>query len=561
MNIIGITDNHDSGACLFIDGKLKFAVNEERLIREKQTRNFPVNSIQMCLDRIDKSNKTQFIFGSRFTPSILLRMFNKPYSKTYNNSQFNYLLNIYLLYQSAVKNNFISDVEEKLSKKFLKKYIKKLFNLKSVEVGFIDHHISHAYSAYSCSGFDNCLIITVDSMGDGITLSVNIGKNGAIRRIYDEPSSSAISLYYALHTENLGFRPIRDEGKVTGLASYGNPEQTKHIFNKILNYKGNGRLSKVNHIIPNIRGKGIFKSLETFKKEDIAAGLQKNMEDEFCKFVDFWINKTGIRNVCLAGGHFANVKLNQRIMNLKSVENIFVFPHMGDGGLAVGSVLAYLKKKPYPLKDVYLGPEYNDKNITTVLKKYCRSYEKMKKSGDEIATLLANGKVVLRYDGRMEFGPRALGNRSILYTPNNPDGLKEINKKLKRTGFMPFCPTILEDKLKMCFKDSKNIRHAGKFMVITLKCTEWMKQKCPGAVHVDGTSRPQILSRNDNPKYYDIINSFYNKTGLPCIINTSFNMHGEPIVCSPEDAIKSFKNSGLDYLAIGDYIVEQKELF
>ena len=548
--VIGVCDNHDSGACLFENSNLMFAINEERINREKLTRMFPIQSFNACLSKIPKNqrNNVNVAYASHMTPIALLRKYNKPYSGLKKRSQFSYSLNAYFMYQILLKKLNLTRIESNVSKKIISNKL----SIKNIRL--YDHHACHAYSAYSYSGFDKALVITVDAMGDGITLTVNIGDNNRIRRIYQETGSSSISLYYSRITELLGFKAIRHEGKILGLAAYGNPDKTLRLMNKLLFYNGKGGFNKLNHLIPVSKNKGIFRKLKKYKRKDVAAGLQKNLESEFIKFLQYWVKKTQIKNVCVAGGIFANVKLNQRIH--ENIDKFFVFPHMGDGGLAVGAALAYIKPNPNKITNLFLGPDYTDKQMKAELEKSNLNYKKLTNPGKEIANLLAKGNVIAYYNDRMEYGPRALGNRSVLYRPDDKTVNDWLNKKLKRTEFMPFAPVVLEEDANKCFKNIKGAEHAAKFMTITFDCTEWMKYNCQGVLHVDGTARPQLINKKDNPVYYNIIKEFKKLTKLPCIINTSFNIHEQPIVCTPKDAIRAFVESELDYLVLGDYLVK-----
>lgn len=557
--ILSIADSQDSGACVFENSELVYAVNEERLNREKLTRKFPHLSIETCLNKTKYPDNLKLVVASYMTPNFVLRFLNKWHTKRMKQlSQFNYTLNLYIVYQSLLNKLGLSKLEKYLSKKVLEKNISiKLKNLPS-KLNIIEHHTCHAYSAYSYSSFNDALVVTMDGMGDGLAVTVNIGKNGKIKRIYAETGLSAETLYYSKITEFLGFKPLKHEGKIMGLAAHGDPRKTEPIMKKKFYYKGKGKFNKVNYLIPDSKYYGIFKRLKKYKKEDVAAGVQKNLENEVAKFIEYWLKKTGLKKICLAGGLFANVKLNQKIHELKNVESIFIFPHMSDGGIAIGAILACLKPKPSKLKTIYFGEEYNKNETERILKKSKLRYTKQRNIEKKIAQILANGNVVARFSGRMEFGPRALGNRSILYRPNDKTVMDWLNKKLKRTEFMPFAPAVLAEDATKCFKNIKGAEYTAKFMNITFNCTEWMKKNCPGVVHVDGTARPQLVEKKDNPEFYKILKEYKKLTGLPCIINTSFNMHEEPIVCTPQDAVKAFKESKLNYLAIENCIIKQE---
>jgi len=556
MKVLSICDNHDSGAALVKNNKIISAISEERLNRIKLTRLFPFKSISKLLEKNKKiiEEIDLFVIGSKMTPITLLRIFNKKYANIKKISQFTYFLNLYIIYQVFIKTFFLTNLESFFSRLFFKKKLG--MNKKII---FVDHHTSHAYSAYSTSNLKKALVITIDGMGDAITLTVNIGNKGIIKRIYSQPGFSSIGLYYTRITELLGFTPNKHEGKITGLAAYGNPNLLIKDMKKNMHFCKKGFNIK-NYFFKQNKSIGFYKKLKKFSKEDVAAALQKNLEEEVCKFIEYWVTKTNIHDLTLAGGLFANVKLNQRIHELNCVNSVYVFPYMGDGGLAVGAALAYLKPKPFKLKNLYFGPEYSNKEIKGELDKNNIKHIYFKDIESEIAKLLANGFVVARFNGRMELGPRALGNRSILYQTTDKTVNDWLNKKLKRTEFMPFAPTTLREYANKCYKNIKGAGYTAKFMTITFDCTEWMKKKCSGVIHVDGTARPQLLSKEDNPSFYKIVDEYRKLTEIPSIINTSFNIHEEPIVCSPADAVRAFKIGHLDYLAIGNYLMKNEKI-
>jgi carbamoyltransferase len=267
--------------------------------------------------------------------------------------------------------------------------------------------------------------------------------------------------------------------------------------------------------------------------------------------------ETGCRHVVLSGGVTANVKMNQRIHALPGVEGTFVYPNMGDGGCGTGlALLRSWKGGVRPsIRDVYWGPSYGKDAIQAALDRAGLRYEQPRNLAADVARRIHQGEVIGRFDGRMEYGPRALGNRSILYHAREPGVNQWLNQRLGRTEFMPFAPVTLWEARDKCYVGMRGAEHAAEFMTITFDCTEWMRQNCPAAVHVDGTARPQLIQRDVNPGYYDVLKEYEKLSGLPCLINTSFNMHEEPIVCSPDDAIRAFLLGHLDGLAIGPYFV------
>lgn len=296
--------------------------------------------------------------------------------------------------------------------------------------------------------------------------------------------------------------------------------------------------------------------------QDIAATVQYYTEKLVLDYIQQKIENVSSKNICLAGGLFGNVKINQRIKEL-GFRNIFIHPAMGDEGLSLGAVLAYLGRNrelnPKQLKNVFFGLSYSNDEIKESLEHNSLHYSVMEYPTETIANLLAQGKVIARFDGRMEYGPRALGNRSILYQTTDVTVNDWLNKKLRRTEFMPFAPATLAEHAPSYYHEIEGADYTAQFMTITFDCTDRMKRMCPGVVHIDGTARPQLVTPDGNPAFYAIISEYHKLTGIPSVINTSFNNHGEPIVCSPQDAIDSFKKGELDYLAIGNFLVKGGE--
>ena len=424
----------------------------------------------------------------------------------------------------------------------------------------IDHHYAHACSAYYTARNDcETLVFTADAMGDALSVTVNIGKENNVKRIFAQTGFSSMSTYYTRLTEFLGFQPVRHEGKITSLAGYGKffseaLNLAKRQFRFVERKKG---FNFKNHFLKESIDNSFHKKLKKYSREDIAYNFQKNFEQEVVNFVEFWARETRIPNVGLAGGAFANVSLNERINKINDINKLYIFPHMGDGGLSLGAALAFLKPAPFYFKNIYLGSEYDNRYIGKILSASGLNYSFLEEEDlcHKIANILYAGKVVAHFNGRMEYGPRALGNRSILYRADDPSCRDWLNVKLKRSHFMPFAPVSLDREVDNLYLDMDKIRYTLRFMNVAVDCTQEMKMKCPGAVHVDGTARPQILHNEDNPRLYRMLEIYKNLKGTSTIINTSFNRHEEPIVCSPEDAMKSFLECDLDYLVLNNFLV------
>lgn len=416
----------------------------------------------------------------------------------------------------------------------------------------MEHHQSHAANSYLCSGFDRALCVTLDGYGSGLAGSVSEGRDGRIRRLHGLAFPNSLGTLYEHVTSSLGYRPSRHEGKIVGLAAYGDPSILADILlSRIDELPGDFRIYEANNVY-------FSRYLASkFPKIDVAAAYQYVLEKVATRYIRYWVEKTGIDTVVLSGGVTANVKLNQRIFEIEGVRNIFVYPNMGDGGCGTGAALM----QSWPggvmpsITDAYFGPDYPEREIAAALDAEGLTYEKPANLAERVARLIHDGKVVARFDGRMEYGPRALGNRSIMYHAREPEVNQWLNKRLGRTEFMPFAPVTLYEAREKCYHNIRGAEHAAEFMTITFDCTDFMRENCPAAIHVDGTARPQLIRREVNPGYYDIVKAYEQLSGIPSLINTSFNMHEEPIVNTPEDAVRAFLQGALDYLAIGPFLV------
>jgi len=418
----------------------------------------------------------------------------------------------------------------------------------------VEHHLSHAANAYYTSGFDQALIVTLDGYGSGLAGSINIGRDGKIERVHGLEYPHSLGTFYESVTSALGFTPSRHEGKIVGLAAYGDPEVLGDLLrSRFVQANGGFRIVETNNVY--------FARLlaSQFPKIDVAAAYQRVLEEVAVAYVSQYVKKTGLRNLVLSGGVVANVKLNQRLREIPGVEGIFIHPNMGDGGCGTGAALAEFAGTPQTrerINDVYFGPEYSSAEISQALRTAQLAFTEYKPIEPKIAMLLAAGKVVARFDGRMEYGPRALGHRSILYHAKEPAVNQWLNQRLGRTEFMPFAPATLYEHRHANYKMIDGAEYAAQFMTLTFDCTPEMIRDCPAAVHVDGTARPQLVSEKGSPGFHRILTEYHRLSGIPSLINTSFNMHEEPIVCSPADAIRAFLQGNLDHLAIGNFLVE-----
>ncbi|MFH1225004.1 MAG: carbamoyltransferase C-terminal domain-containing protein [Candidatus Diapherotrites archaeon] len=590
MIILGFTNGHDCGASIVRDGRVVAAVNEERLNRVKVYWGFPWLSIRevMRVAGVKPGEIDAAAYGGLADACNIWQVKNQSEGLQYP-SLFGMNCGAVNLiekraYRPLLRRGIIKRGSADVALKYFRKALRRIGI--AAPLAMVEHHAAHAASAYYSSGRENATTITIDGIGDLQCATVSKCKGTEIERIasthYHGASPGA---FYANVTNLLGFRPLRHEGKVTGLAAYGNPEAIEFPFLGLANggmefkwenYEGYfpRPFDSLSNFLLYIRGGlGIGATSRAYldamrerakgaKREDVAAAAQKKFEEVICRHVEKVLEATGNGNLCLAGGVFANVKLNQRIHEIDGVSSIMVHQHMGDGGLAVGAALHYYREKQggkcVKLPHAYLGPEYGGGEIERELTAAGLEYEEHGDIDGKVGEVLAEGDIVARYGGRMEYGPRALGNRSILCQPTDPSVNDWLNKKLKRTEFMPFAPVTLGRYAKKCYKGMKGAEQPAENMIITFGCTDWLAENCPAVVHVDGTARPQVIERGVNPGYYRVLEQYHKITGLTTLINTSFNIHEEPIVCTPGDAVRAFKLGHLEYLAIGDFLVRNK---
>jgi carbamoyltransferase len=555
MYILTLHEDSNANISLFKDGEILFAIAEERLSRVKHQGGFPKRGIKLALEKFNLSidDIDTIVCGNKyhFIPRILWDKF-----PSFEHPYLGILQKITMYYQHAI---YKSDILKRYVERFNEKQLNSKFKK---QVGLVEHHIAHAYSAYLTSGFNKAAAISTDNFGDGLSSAVFICEDGKCNFLYGSSALNSPGQFYGEIAQMLGINPLL-AGKMTGLAGYGDPKPAYNLIKRLFSLKDNRRDFTLPSLLFKFPQSGIYRNLITrFKKEDIAAAAQYRFEEIMLEYIKEAISVSGIKNLALAGGIFGNVRLNKKISELEEVENIFIHPAMNDQGISLGAGLKYLAEnkglKPLKLKNLYFGPEFSNAQIEAILKEKNLSYEYDETIEKTIAQILHRGKVVARFSGRMEYGLRALGNRSILYKTTDKSVNDWLNKQLRRSEYMPFAPVTLEECASQCYKNIKKVKHNAKFMTMAVDCTDWMKTISPGVIHVDGTARPQLISEEDNPGYYKILKEYYSLSGIPNLINTSFNMHEEPIVCTPYDALRAFKKANLDYLAIGNYLVKNR---
>ena len=540
MYILGLSGGirlgyHDIGAALLHDGELVGAVEEERINRIKHSpAQLPELSIRSLLD----------------SENITIRDID------------------------IVASHGITwgDVFQKI----LTDYFEGEFGY-CPPIERVHHHDAHAASAYYASGFDEAMILTVDGSGDGISTQFTIGKehNMEVLERFERPNS--LGIFYSMITQYCGFRRDRDEYKLMGLSSYG--DRTKYDFNDVIKFENNKIILNTEYtkkITPKNPqptrqelifekkliekyGKKRFKNDELTKHfKDVAASAQAHVEDILIKMINYMYEKTGIKDLCMAGGVALNCTANQKIMNLDFIDRFYVQPASNDEGVAIGATYVVGRKhglQIQPMNTVYLGPEFTNDKIKKILDGLNIKYNFEENPALFAATKVSENKVVGWFQGKMEVGPRALGNRSILANAANPSMRDIVNKKIKfRDTFRPFCPSVLEEESKNYFIGKHDI---APYMTINYDVKQDIIDKIPSVVHVDNTARIQTVNKNQNELYHKFLLYIKDILGVAVCLNTSFNVNNEPIVNTPREAIATFFGSGMDCLVIGNYVIEK----
>ena len=597
MYILGISAfYHDSAACLLSNETIVAAVQEERFTRIKNDQHFPVNAISFCLKQagIELKEVDSIVF------------YEKPFTK------FERIIETHVVFAPKGILSFWKSmplwIKEKIFQK--KEIIKKLkeidsdWNYDGENLLFTEHHHSHAASAFYPSPFDKAIILTLDGVGEWNTTTVAQGSGNSIEFLQEINYPHSIGLLYSAFTYYLGFKVNCDEYKVMGLAPYGSPRFVKTIYSHLIDVKEDGSFRLNMDYFEYTRGLKMTNSkfdrlfgskprekgseLTTFHM-DIASSIQKVTEEILLKMVNHLYTKYGNENLCMAGGVALNCVANGRILRESPFKNIWIQPAAGDAGGALGAAYEVYYRHFHQQRSInadgtdkmnnaMLGPCYGKDEIKAILYNKHLTYREL---GDDqyvsvVASEISKGKIVGWFDGRMEYGPRALGSRSILGDPRNPAMQSVMNMKIKfRESFRPFAPAILEEYAAEYFekvpvspymlfvgflkKEHRLPMAKNENEISGLNKLKQIRSNVPAITHVDYSARVQTVNSDSNPLFYNLLKTFNELTGCPMLINTSFNVMDEPIVCSPEDAIACFLNSGIDILAIQGLIVEKTE--
>jgi carbamoyltransferase len=565
MKVLGINSYfHCSSACVVDNGRVLAAVQEERLTRRKLTSEFPFKSIEFCLSQAGTSLQEIDAITFPVDLAIYLEHFNRSQTSSLRyRGELGY----------AIADSLISMSDNSPSaSEFVQSWVT---DGKKSNLHFINHHLSHAAHSYFLSPFEEAAILTLDGFGEKACQMAGVGKGvEIIPQLWGDFPHSLGNLY-ATFTEFLGFRPSSEEWKVMGASSYGNPDRFYPLLTQLIRID-QGRveldLSYFNFYLFHRPGWFTPKLSQLLKQPprsrqepitqvhfDIAAGLQKLTEESVFQ-IGTWLKKvSGQKNICLGGGVFQNSVLNGKFLERTGFENVYIPSAPDDSGTSIGSALYFLHRtlkqpKHNKVQYNYWGPSFENRKIEETLKLFKWPYEKLSNVENTAARILKDSHILGWFQGGVEFGDRALGNRSILGNSKDPAMKDIINARVKfREEFRPFAPSILKEKVSEYFVNSE----ATPFMEKVYQIKEGKRSEIPAVTHVDGSGRLQTVSVDQNPRYYKLIQEFEKLTGTPVVLNTSFNINNEPIVASPEDAIRTFSSCGMDFLIIGDFLLSK----
>ncbi len=559
MIILGIGGfSHDSAAVLLRDGELVAGIAEERLTRVKHQGGIPRKAVKFCLNEAGLTPDDVDHIACYMRPGLRLRrrlpyrlkqMFRSPaYSAAY------------IGYEIVHNAKYFNGIHALRGKK--------------AKIHFLEHHPAHAASAFLVSPFDEAALFSVDYIGEWAATWAGVGKGTEIRRLHTENYPQSLGVFYSAVTDYLGFLRASDEYKVMGLAAFGEPEYLDD-FRQIIRVAPDGRYNVdlswfVCHYAPGSRC-GYFsrKFIERFgaprnkgepievRHRNIAASAQKVLEEAVLRYITALHHETGLNRLCMAGGVALNCAMNGRLLRESPFEELWVQPAAGDDGIAIGAAFQLHHRltgapRAFVMRDARIGPDFSKEEIRAALDTADVAYEQPNSLEERTAELIASGKIVGWFQGRSEFGPRALGARSILADPTRPEMKNTINQRVKhREEFRPFAPSVLEERAGEFFVGCTR----SPFMLVVYPVEPGKQALVPAITHVDGTARVQTVARDTCPRYYKLIEAFERRRGVPMVLNTSFNVMGEPIVNTPSEAVRCFQSTGIDALAIGDFVV------
>jgi len=556
LYVLGICNAETSSACLMKNGLVIAAASEERFTRVKMDNSFPSYSIQYCLDyegiTLKDVNAIGYAWSKGFSPTLLKLYIDRAVDLQGDEKALD-------IYHDRINWEILQDSKKRSE---FDKWVSENIDYKKTQVFDFYHHEAHAASAAFLSPFDEGVVFTADGRGDfesSVIWRFNRFSDQPLNKLYSALSSDSFGFYYGRITGLLGFKPMRHEGKVTGLAAYGNPSNAMDLCKKMINVCDGrvvGQLGEFYRPFFQPYERELQDEINSFSKEDIAASAQLHLENMMCDLLEYYLSEFSERQVNLmcAGGVFGNVKVTQALKTNKRVKSTYVQPQMGDGGLCLGAAaltnerlfkhVKNVPRKTKPMQSMYLGPEpchSQQQEITQVFDVF-----DSKLAVEKVVNSLLLGKVIGLVQGRMEFGPRALCNRSIICRTSDPSINDWLNKRMRRTEFMPFAPVIRLERAEEIILDYRSGDITLEFMTSTVNVSNKFQELCPAVVHIDGTARPQIVTAQSNPFIWNVLKLWEATSGELSLVNTSFNVHEEPIIRSELDAISALNEGVVD---------------
>ena len=562
MNVLGIWDGHDAGAALIAGNRLVAAVNEERFTRRKLEPHFPSRSIQSCLEmaKLSAADVDLISVSTSDVARTLVRWFPTLKESYYQIRRRRTHPGRFASFKKGAKYWITewgtNSVSQALSRRALKRDLRDLGILAS-DLRFFDHHYCHAAAAAWASGYPRCAVITIDGVGDGLSSTISRFVDGQLTRVAASTAPHSLGIFFEHVTNLLNMRELEDEGTVMALADYAAPvpDEQNPLLELFDVCDGQVRASVSGHaMMPHLK-----RIQWKYPNEQFAQMAQRTVEVVCSRLALEAVRLTGLSRVALSGGVVSNVKANRRIRLLPEVDEVYVFPHMGDGGLALGAAFAAVGAShvgQWDLSDLGLGPEYSERQIADALTRANLPLARSPDLEQRVADLLAEGRIVLWFQGRMEYGPRALGHRSVLARPDRQDLRDRLNLVLKqRVWYQPFCPSMLETEAARLLSDYSG--PSNRHMTMTFLAAPEFRRVLVGVISVDGTCRPQVVPDAAPGRFPELLRAVKARTGYGVVLNTSYNIHGEPLVCTPDEAIEVYRRANADALAIGPFLVLQ----
>jgi len=558
--LLGITSGSESGACLFIDDLLVAAVSEERFSRIKNDHSYPYQSLKWLTDHyeLDKDSPLDIAFGFSNGVNISIADIGKRLSEYPAKS-------LTADFYKILFDRYTTEYE--VDSKKIDDFIINSKNLfPNSKIFFEHHHNSHRACAFYSSGLTESFVLTCDGRGDGKSLTFSkFTPDIGFEEIYYAHHWESLGYFYGRITGLCGFTPNRHEGKVTGLSAHGNPMAAKNLMNQMIYFKDGKIYSNLGpYFTPFFTNfsDDLIQAASQFSREDLAAAAQHHLEHILTCLVKFYTKNHVNFNLCVAGGVFANVKLNSALKNIEGIDNFYVFPHMSDGGIAVGACYSHLYsnpsiERPKPKGSMLLGPTLSHDSLEFIARSNGKKYSSLNEDDliDKCIEILKAGGLLALCSGNSEFGPRALGNRSLLALPSDKAITKKINRSLSRDDFMPLAPVMLARKAKELLIDFNTVDLTLPYMVSTFQSSQKLKESSPAVVHIDGTCRAQIISDKQNPFLARLLEKLDSAHSIDCLINTSFNLHEEPIASNEESAFDTFTKSHVEALVCPPLII------